>query len=257
MVRYALIIGSIVLLLLPAGKSYGTDLSGLQPPTPYAVFSTFTAESPEKGHLAVDISYDTLLRSSAYHVGTDMSFGIKDNLEISLSATDARGEFEDLAIGLKHRFIDKGPNGPALAYMLISTIDLGGEDVSTGGSYGGGFIMSERVGPVFAHFNLIYLVPGDSKYKGEFRASGGLVFAAAHNKWLLGEVYGRSTHYSDAVDQCEARLGYRALIAENLYADLGMGVDFLSDPADYRLMLTVAVVLPGEKKNIRRIYEDK
>jgi hypothetical protein len=252
--RTSLLISTILLVILPS-LSHGADLSGLQPPAPYGIFSTHAAQSPQKGQAAIDLSYETILNSSFYRLGANLAYGLRDDVEVSLSASDQKEGFEDLSLGLKHRFIDKGQHGPSLAYLLTVAIDTGTKDLSTGGRYGGGIIISDRVGPVNAHFNMFYSLPADSDFEGEFRAAAGLIFAAAHNKWLLGEVFARSSHYSDAIDQFETRFGYRVLITENVYADLGLGINFKQDPADYRFMASMAFLPPWKEKKIRRIYE--
>lgn len=253
--RIPIIAGCIAFIVMLPGLSFGTNLSGLQPAAPYGVFSTMSAQSPEKGHAAVDFRYEASLQDSFARIGSNMAFGLNDRVEISLSAPYQRGGFEDVALGLKHRVVDKGPQGFSLAYLITTSIDTGKKDFSTRGRYGGGVIISEKVGPVYAHFNILYAIPGDSRFKGEFRSSAGIVFSAAHNVWFLSEAVVRSSHFSDQIDEFETRFGYRALVSEYIYTGLGLGIDFKQDPADYKVIVSLSFQYPREKRIIKRIYE--
>ncbi len=253
--KYILMAGSILCIFLFPGLSQGVDLNGLQPPAPYGVFSTMTATSPKKGQAAISFTYDTLINSSFYRFGSNIAYGMYDRLELSLSVSEQRDGFEDIALGIKHRIIDKGADGPSVAYLVSASVDSGSTAVSTDGSFGGGIIISDRVGPVQGHTNLFYAWPLGSGLKGEFTASAGIVFSAAHNVWLLGEIYGRSSHFSKKIDQMETRLGYRVRVGDNLYANLGFGIDMKHKPANYRLMASLALLFPQEERTIERIYE--
>lgn len=242
-------------LLFP-GLSFGADINGLRPPAPYGIFTTLSAQSPAKGEMAVSGTYETLFSSSFYRFGANLVYGIRDRVELSMSVSEQRDGFEDIAFGLKHRFIDKGADGPSLAYVVTGSIDTGSEDVSTDGRFGGGFIISQKVGPVLNHINIMYAVPGDSSLDGELRLSTGIVFSAAHNLWLLGELDVRSSHFADNIDSFETKLGYRVRLVEKVYLDLGLGVDLKKDPAEYRFMTALSFGYPFKKK-IKHIYEDR
>lgn len=243
-------------LFLPA-LSFGADINGLRPPAPYGVYSTMSANSPERGQAAISGTYETIFNSSFYRFGANIAYGLSDNMELSLSISDQRDGLEDMAFGFKHRFIDEGAHGPSLAYLVTASLATGKEEVSTEGRYGGGLIISQRVGPVYSHLNAVYTMPCDSDFKGEFKLSSGIVFSAAHNIWLLGEIVVKSSHFSENIDEVETRLGYRVRLAENVYADLGLGVDLKQDPVTYRFMASLSFQYPQEQKQIRRIYEDK
>lgn len=256
--KYVVVLAaSLAVCSLLPGLSYGADINGLRPSSPYGIFSTMSATSPAKGHVAISGTYDTLFNSSFYRFGANLAYGVHDRVEFSLSISDQRDGFEDIALGLKHRFIDKGPNGPSLAYLVTVSLDSGSEDLSTDGRFGGGFIISQKVGPVYNHLNIMYALPGDSMFEGEFRLSTGIVFSAAHNVWLLGEMDIRSSHFSKNIDKVEARVGQRVRVADSVYFDVGLGVDFKQDPADYRLMASLSVEYPWTQKKIKRIYEGR
>jgi hypothetical protein len=214
-----------------------------------------SAQSPQKGHAAFDFRYEASLQDSFARLSSNVAFGLSDRFEVSLNVPYQRTGFEDIAIGLKHRVIDKGPQGFSLAYLITSSLDTGRKNFSTRGRFGGGLIISEKVGPVYAHFNIFYTIPGDSHLKGEFRSSAGIVFSAAHNVWFLSEAYVRSSHFSEQIDEFEARFGYRALVSDHVYANLGLGIDFKQDPADYKVIASLSFQYPRKERKIKRIYE--
>jgi hypothetical protein len=97
----------------------------------------------------------------------------------------------------------------------------------------------------------------DSALDDELRLSAGIDFAAAHNFWLLGELYARSTYFSSDVDQLEARVGYRVLAGGGVYATLGAGFGLNNRAPDYRVMASVSLLLPQEVRRIERVLEEQ
>ncbi|MEJ2313638.1 MAG: hypothetical protein P8Y85_02440 [Nitrospirota bacterium] len=246
----------ILCCLLIPGLSFGADVYGLRPSAPFGVFTTLSAQSPAKGEMAFSGTYETIFNSPFYRFGGNFSYGLLDRVELSLSVSEQEDGFEDIALGVKHRFIDEGATGLSLAYFVTASLDTGDNAVSTDGRFGGGLIMSKKIGPVFSHTNIMYAVPGDSDLYSEIGFSTGLVFSAAHNLWLLGELDVRSSHFSNEIDVFEPKLGYRVRVVENLYIDLGVGVDLKGDPAEYRFMTALSFGYPF-RREVQRIYEDR
>ncbi|MGD2079799.1 MAG: hypothetical protein PVG55_03495 [Nitrospirota bacterium] len=246
----------ILCCLLVPGLSFGADINGLRPPAPFGIFTTLSAQSPARGETAFSGTYEALFSSSFYRFGANLAYGLRDNVELSMSVSEQRDGFEDIAFGLKHRFIDKGSDGLSLAYLVTGSLSTGNDDVGTDGRIGGGFIMSQKVGPVFSHTNIMYAVPGDSSLEGELRLSTGIVFSAAHNLWLLGEMDVKSSHFADNIDIFETKLGYRVRVVEKVYIDVGLGVDLKRDPVEYRFMTALSFGYPFRQK-VKHIYEDR
>ena len=241
--------------LLRAGTTLGADLGGLQPSAPYGVFSTLTATSPPKGRIVASVNYENTINDEFYRFGTNVAVGLTDNLEFSISLADQAG-LEDYTFGLKHRIIDESEQALSLAYVLTASLASGTPGISTNGRWGGGLVVSKRVGPVYGHANLFFAKPGKAANKDEVRFSAGFVFSAAHNLWLMGELFGRSSHYSNDIDQVETRIGYRMLIGENLYASIGGGVDLWASTPRYRLMASLSFILPSQGSRTRKMYEE-
>ncbi len=256
MKRCALFLSIITPALAVAVNASAVDVAGLQPPPPYGVFSTMTAGSPAQGKFVTAFSFEKELGEKFHRLAWNSAFGVTDSIELSLTVADHEDGLEDIGIGLKQRLVDETESLPALAYLVTASVPSGDERLSTGGRVGGGVILSKRVGPFNGHLNLIFSVPAESSLDNEFRFSSGVVFSAAHSLWLLGELYGRSTHFASRVDELEARFGYRVLINDEIYTTFGMGIDLEQSDTKYRLMASVSLSLPREKKVIERIYEE-
>lgn len=246
-------------MLLVAGialpvHSYGADINGLQPTSQHGIFSTLSATGPKKGKLAFSGSYETMLNNNFYRFTANGAYGINDRMLFLYTISDQSG-LEDVALGFEHRVYDGGRDAPKIAYVLVASVPSNVKGLSTGGSAGLGLIFSQRLGPVNGHANLIYSKPFDQAFRDELRFSTGLEFSASHNLWLLGELYIRSGYFSDDIDQIETRIGYRAMLGKNVYTKLGVGVDFKDSMSRYWFMGSLSMLLPPERKKIKRIYE--
>lgn len=249
-------------LLILCGNSYGFEIKGLQPLDPNGVFSTFSAESLSKGKVAFSAGGEISVSPDLYRLIFKAAYGITDNVELELTAPYEFGSgtpdgFEDVSLGIKHRFFEEGKYGPSLAYLLIASAPTGSERLTTDGRYGGGLIVSKRVGPVNGHANLFYMKPGKGRLEDEVSFLAGLDFAAAHNFKLLAELYCRKSHFSKKFDTIEGRAGYRIMTTDFIYTTLGIGTDFKKRSPETRVMLTVTFLSPKEKKKIKKIYEEE
>ena len=260
--KYFLLPVMLFILFFPK-VSPGFDIAGLQPTPPYGVFSTFSAESPPKGKIALSADAEILFEPDFYRFLFKAAYGITDNIEFNVTipyiykwAGRVDG-FEDIAIGLKHRFVDETRYGPSIAYILNASIPSGRDEFSTDGSFGGGLIVSKRVGPVKGHFNVFYESPGKGSLDNEAILSAGLDFAAAHNMKLLAELYAKKGFDSKEFDSTELRVGYRVKVSDILYTTVGAAFDIATKDPEYRLLFSVSFLLPPEKKVIKKLYEEE
>ena len=239
------------------------EQSGLQPLAPNGVFSTFGAASLEEGKVAGAVMFEKASEPNFYRYSGHFAYGVTDNFEISLSIPYVsewqrkKSGFEDIALGVKHRFFTEGKYGPSVAYLLEAAFVDGRSDFSTDGYVGAGLIVSKRVGPVTGHFNFIYSVPGDSGLEDQIVLTGGFDFAAAHNFKILGELYARKSYYDPEFDKLEARFGYRFLTRENFFTTIGVAFDLKDSTPEYRVLLSFTAVYPEEKRVIRKVVEEE
>ncbi len=245
-----------------SGQADAFDLKGLQPLAPYGVFSTFSAESLKSGKSAIALGFEKSQEPDFYRITGQFGHGITDSIELDITVPYTTGwqetadGFEDIAIGLKHRFFDEGKYGPSVAYLIAGSLRSGTDELSTKGSLGAGIIVSKRVGPVKGHLNLFYYRPGSSKFKDDITFAAGLDFSASHNFTLLSELYMKKS-YSGRVDRLEARFGYRILTAENMYTTVGAGFDFKNRSPEYRILLSLTYLFPSDEKKIKKIIEQE
>jgi hypothetical protein len=243
-------------------NAYGFDVKGLQPVDPYGVFTTFSAESLPKGKVALSAGAEISIDPDFYRSMVKTAFGVTDTIELLMTipydfGTDVRDGFEDVAIGIKHRFFEEGKYGPSLAYILNGSVPTGAEQLTTHGRYGIGLVMSKKVGPVNGHLNFLYEEPGRKSLDEEISFLAGLDFAAAHNFKFLAELYCRKSHESEKIDLVEARMGYRVRTADMIYTTFGVGFDLKNRNPETRVMFSVTVLAPQEKKKIQKIYEEE
>jgi hypothetical protein len=253
----------LLFILCFPNNSSGFDVTGLQPVSPYGVFSTFSAESPKKGKIAISADAEILFDPDFYRFLFKSAYGITDTLELDFTIPyiykwDHHIDgFEDIAIGFKHRFLGEKKYGPSIAYILNASIPSGRDEFSTEGSYGGGLIVSKRVGPVMGHINVLYEKPGAGSLDDEVILAAGIDFAAAHNMKLLAELYSKKGFDSKKFDSTELRVGYRVKASDMIYTTVGASFDIEARDPQYRLLLSVSFLLPHEKKVIRKLYEEE
>ncbi|RJQ41611.1 MAG: hypothetical protein C4550_01320 [Nitrospiraceae bacterium] len=245
-----------------AGRAEGFDIKGLQPVAPYGVFSTFSADSPKKGKHALGAGIEKSAEPDFFRYLFQYSHGINDSIEFITTVpyvdrwSNTKSGVEDIALGIKHRFIDETKYAPSVAYLVNASIPSGKEVFSTDGRVGAGLIVSKRVGPVSGHANIFYEKVGSSKLEDEVSFAAGFDFSAAHYFKILAEIYGRKSHYSEALDSIEGRFGYRFLTTDYLYTTIGIGTDFKNRSPEYRIMLTITAIFPVDKKTIKKVYEE-
>jgi hypothetical protein len=250
------------LLVFLTGRADAFELKGLLPTDPYGVFSTFSTESFARGKGAFSVGAEMSVDPDLYRFIAKSAFGLSDRVEVILCAPYNFGRetpdgFEDLALGVKHRFFEEGKYGPSLAYVITASLPSGHEELSTDGRYGAGFVISKRVGPVNGHANVFYIEPGRGSLREEITFLAGLDFAAAHNFKLLAEMMVRKSHFSGKVDTAEGRFGYRIRTADYIYTSFGAGFDFKNRSPETRIMFTVTFLSPKEKVKLRKIYEEE
>ncbi len=239
------------------------DLTGFQPVAPYSVFSTFSAESLPKGKAAFATDAEILLDPDYYRFLFKSAYGITDNLEIGVTIpyvhkwADTIDGFEDSAIGLKHRILDENRFGISFAYILNASVPSGRDEFSTDGRFGGGIILTKRLGPIKGHANLFYEVPSKDSFDQELIFGLGIDFSASHNVKILAELYSKKSHYSGKFDFLEGRFGYRIKATDLIYTTLGVGFNFKDNGPDYRMMFSLTFLYPYEKRVIKKIYEEE
>jgi len=246
---------------LLSANAYGFDFKGLQPLSPYGVFSTFSAESLPGGISGLSIGFERSLKPDFYRITDQFGYGLTDSIEVDITLPYVIGYhsvdgFEDMSIGLKHRFLDEGKYGPSVAYLITASLNSGKSDFSTEGSAGAGIIVTKRVGPVTGHLNLLYSHPLSNSFSDNVTFAAGLDFSAAHNFKILAELYSQKS-YSGKVDRLEPRFGYRIVSAENLFTTIGAGFDLKNRKPEYRLLLSVSYLFPSERKKIKKVYEQE
>lgn len=242
------------------------DFAGLQPLAPYGVLSTFSAESlPRKGY-SLELQMERSREPNFYRAMMKGAYGISESVEVMLSVPyvfhfeswkGREDGIEDVAIGLKHRFLNEGRYHPAIAYILTGSLPTGGDLLSTDGRIGAGIAFSKKIGPFDANINAFYLWPLQENLNEEILLMAGLRLHATHSTWILAEAVVRNHHNSGSYDQLEARLGYRIKSADRVYTTIGLGADFKNRHPEYRIIFSVNFTSPTAKKKLRQVYEEE
>ena len=249
-------------LLLYCSAAYAFDVKGLQPLSPYGVFSTFSAESLKQNKVGLGLGLERSNDPDFYRAVFNFAYGIHDKFEFNFTlpyVTEWENRvdgFEDYHLGIKHRIIEETDYIPAVAYMLTASPSSGKEEFTTEGSAGGGVILTKKVGPFKGHFNAFYSSPQKAGLKSEYKVNIGSELAVTHDSKILVEIVGRKNYFKNKIDLLEWRLGYRIATTDNIYTTMGAGFDIKNRTPDFRLIFSVGVILPIEKKNIRKIYEE-
>lgn len=252
----------IVISVLSFGNSYGFEVSGLKPLAPHGIFSTFSTSSLERGKVSLSVDAEVSLDPDFFRFFLNTAYGITDTVEFNMNipyilGADSTDGFEDIALGLKHRFFKEGKYGPSLAYVLTASIPSGTDEFSTDGRFGIGALVSKKIGPVNGHINLFYVIPGREEFDNEGALLAGLDFAAAHNFKILAELYSKTSFKTGKVEFVEGRIGYRIKTTDSVYTTVGAGFDFKNRNPGTRLMFSVTYIAPSKKIETKKIYEEE
>lgn len=262
--HYSLLVTSLFTIhySLFTSPAHAFDVKGLQPLPPYGVFSTFSTESLKQNKVGFALGIERSGKPDLYRAIFNLAYGIHDKFEFNLTVPyvaewqDRVDGFEDFSLGFKHRVVDETRYSPAIAYILAVSPSSGKDEFTTDGSFGGGLLITKKVGPFKGHLNVLYSKPGKSELKDEYTVNIGTELAVTHNSKLLAEVVGKKNYFKNKIDLFEWRLGYRIATTDYLYTTVGAGFDIKNRTPDYRLMFSVSVILPPEKKKIQKIYEE-
>jgi len=257
-----ILIPIIVMLIFSCGNSYGFEISGLQPLAPNGIFSTFSTSSLPKGNVSFSTDVEVSIEPNFTKFFLKGAYGITDSIQFSMNipyilGSDYPDGFEDIALGVQHRFFNEGKYGPSLAYVLTASLPSGIDAFTTDGRFGVGLLLSKKIGPVNGHANLFFVMPGKSELDNEVAFFAGLDFAATHNFKILAELYSKTSYKTGKVESVEGRFGYRIKTTDSIYTTVGVGFDFKNRNPETRLMFSVTFVPPSKKEKVKRIYEEE
>ena len=260
MKKLAFVLG-IVNLLIFSANSYGFDNIGLIPVQPNGVFSTLSAYTIGEQKTGVMVSVDRSIEPNFYRFSLALEYGTSENTEVLANFPFVTGYnglegLDDISFGFKHKIIDEKRFGPTISYLI--GFSAPGRDVfSSEGNFGGGIILSKRVGPFQGSINLFYYKPTKATLEDMFETRIGFDLAAGHNFDILSELFIRKGHFSESIEQIEGRIGYRVKTAKNSRALLGLGYDFKNRTPEWRLFFSISFIFPEEVNEIKRIYEEE
>ncbi len=239
------------------------DPLGLQPISPYGIFSVMSAETlPQRG-IAMEVGVEQTQHPEFYRTALKGAYGLTDAIELDFTApvvyryANTIDGMEDFSFGFRHRFYDEGKYSPSLAYLVTAAIGNGRDEFSTNGGIGAGLIATKRVGPFKAHLNAVYQKPGTGQLMSEVTFSGGVDFAAANSFSILSEIIIKKDHTTQRYNDIETRFGYRIKTMDFMYTTIGVGFNLWDRTPAYRLMVSLSLISPVKKKEIRRIYEEE
>ncbi|MBF0565334.1 MAG: hypothetical protein HQK89_08830 [Nitrospirae bacterium] len=237
------------------------DVRGLQPVQPNGIFSTFSTSTNETGVLSVETEGDYFVNPSFYRFSLASAFGLTDDLEISSTVPfrlqNKQDGFEDGSIGIRNRLFDEDGLLPSAGLLLSVSPPSGRDDLTTEGRYGGGLILSKKIGPFNAHTNVFFFVPFMQGLKTEIDVLLGSELKVANNISIIAELDTKKSHFSNSFDYMEGRLGYRYRPLDFLYTTLGAGYEIRRRNPDIRIFLTFTFIYPQKKVTLKHIYEEE
>ncbi|MBF0506073.1 MAG: hypothetical protein HQL09_04490 [Nitrospirae bacterium] len=253
---------ALIILMTPVTSAFAFEVEGLRPLAPYGVFSTFSAESLKQNHVGFSAGIERVAKPDFYRTTMQVAYGLHDRFEIDMTLPyvfDWQNHYsglEDANFGIKHRVLDEGVYYPAVAYLLKVALPSGNDEFSTRGEHGAGLVFTKKVGPFEGHFNLLYDKPGESDLHGQYSFNLGTELAVTRDSRLLGELLCRNDYFKNKISLVEWRLGYRIATLENLYTTIGAGFNLETRSPDYRLLFSVSIILPKEKRTLQKIREE-
>ncbi len=253
-----ILLAAAVLLAAAQGAS-AVDIAGVQPTSPYGIFSTIMTNSPAQGHSAVSFGLETTIKPGYTRFVTGLATGITDTMEAGLTIpyiSRQGGGLEDITLSFKHRVLEETDYTPSVAYLLDAALDSGVEDSTTDGALGAGLLLSKRAGPLRGHVNLLYSKPFQPGLRGDVRFAAGVDFSASNSSKLLAEYVMSKGYDSPNFIQEGARFGYRFIYDEGVFTTVGIGMDIGQRVPNYRVIASLSVLFPRVGHIIEKVYEE-
>ncbi|KJR40078.1 hypothetical protein MCHI_004024, partial [Candidatus Magnetoovum chiemensis] len=228
---------------------------------PNGIFSTFSTSTGGQGVLTTSFELEKSVDPNFYRLTSTLGYNFSDRVELSTTipylfkAENYR--FEDISFGLKHRIIDETKFLPSLGYLLSISPPSDNDDDTTEGRYGGGIILTKKIGPFKASSNLFVFLPDREDLENEIDFLIGTDLSVSHNNNILAELVVKKSHYSTKIDTLEGRLGYRYNPVDFLYTTLGTGYDFKDREPKFRFFLSITVIYPPHRDRVKMIYEEE
>ncbi len=236
------------------------ETQGFMPVQPYGAFSTLSAYTVGRERLGVMLSLERSVDPNFYRLHLNAAYGLMDDIDLLASLPfvfdyhNSEG-FEDISFGFKHTILSERRLGPSISYLIGFSIP-GKDELSSKGHFGGGILVSKRVGPFKGHGNVFYYRSAGASLEDEVELRLGLDLAAAHGFNVLSELIVKKSHFSESIDFIEGRIGYRVKISSASFATLGMGYDFKNRNPELRVFLSVSL-FPFQQREVKRLYQEE
>ena len=253
-----ILIGVLSCFLPAVCFSAEDDLTeGYKPLQPTGIFSVFSTRTLDTGKVTVEPGFEVVSDPDVRRLRLNLGYGIRDNADLGLSGsaseTDEHQGFEDVAFGLRYRFLEEVMFGPSAALLVTLSLPLGDEDEGFGSGNletEGLVAVSKRVGPFTGHANIGYNVVHVSEDMDELILAGGIEFSAARSLKLVAEFYGKTSRERDLY---EVRFGYRSVLSSGLINTVGFGYGTNDRDIDYRLMILFSYAYPQREEQVIRV----
>ncbi len=251
----------LIILIIPVTSVFAFDTEGLRPLQPYGVFSTFSAETLQQNAVGISLGQEKSSEPNFYRTTLQLAYGLHDRFEIDMTLPyieefeNHKSGLEDANFGIKHRILNEGMFYPAIAYILTVATPSGDDRFTTEGEFGAGFLFTKKIGPFKEHLNILYEKPGNSNLHYQYDVNFGSELAITHDSTFLAELVARKDYFKNVLNLLEWRVGYRIATLQNLYTTLGAGFNVERRSPDYRLLFSITLILPKEKQNFHKIYE--
>ncbi len=244
-----------------AAAAYGFDVKGLQPLQPNGIFSTFSTSTNPASRFATQFELEQSINPTFYQVNSSVSFAVTDLIEASATIPyhmkTSESGFEDIAIGIKYRFLEEEQYAPSVAALVSGSVPSGRDVISTNGRIGGGLIFSKKIGPFKTHANMFVYSPFKQGLNAEVDFLLGAELQAANNLSILTEVLTKKSHNINKFDYLDWKIGYRFRPLDFLYTTLSAGYGFKTRNPDVRIYMSFTIIYPPAGKSIKRIYEEE
>lgn len=189
----------------------------------------------------LDLQIHRPLDPSYWSFRAGLSYGLFRTSELILNlpyAIDYEGEngFQDMTLALKQAILYEGRLHPSISLLGLYTVE-GKEEISKGGGYGGGILITKKVGPFLGNINFIYFNPRRDELKDEYQVRIGGNVSIAHDFRTIIDLLVKKSVSSDEIDHMVASFGYSVSLSHRVTGYGGFGYDLKGDISSWNIFI--------------------
>ncbi len=194
---------------------------------------------------SIDMQIDRPLKPSYWSWRLGLSYGLLSTTEFMVNVPyafdyDDQNGFQDITLALKQVLVYEKRYNPSVS-LIVSHSFEGKEGISTGGAYGGGVLVTKKLGPFVGNINFLYFHPVEKSFEDEYQVRIGGNISVSHDFRTIVDVLVKKSFYANEIDHVQTRIGYAVSLSPVVTGYGGFGYDLKEDIESWNIFVRLNV----------------